>query len=102
MSERAHPSRLSRACRQPAAALAAWLLSAGVASAQAPPSTARLVFPLVPAGLDETVRGVTDRDAPSGVRRITLKEAQQLTVQAGNPLVRLGQLQVEAAEQHRL
>ncbi|HVZ21220.1 MAG TPA: TolC family protein [Vicinamibacterales bacterium] len=39
--------------------------------------------------------------APAGVRRITLPQAQQLAAGA-NPLERLGRLQVEAAEQHRL
>ena len=106
MSERAHPSPLSRACRsQPAAALSAWLLLAGVALAQTPqtpPSAARLVFPVSALASDEALRGVVDSDALSGVRRITLKEAQQLAVQTDNPLARLGQLQVEAAEQHRL
>src|SRR5262245_39580927 len=41
-------------------------------------------------------------DLPAGVRRITLQQAQQMAAAATNPLVRLGQLQVEAAEQHRL
>ena len=41
-------------------------------------------------------------DAPAGVRRITLEEAQQAATAANNPLVRLGQLSVEAAKQHRL
>jgi hypothetical protein len=41
-------------------------------------------------------------DAPAGVRRITLVEAQQVAAQASNPLVRLGQMSVEAAKQHRL
>ncbi len=41
-------------------------------------------------------------DAPAGVRRITLDEAQQMAAGAGNPLARLGELQVEAAKQHRL
>ena len=40
--------------------------------------------------------------APAGVRRITLQQAQQLAAAATSPLVRLAQLQVEAAEQHRL
>jgi hypothetical protein len=40
--------------------------------------------------------------ATSGVRRITLQQAQQLAAGANNPLVRLGELQVEAAKQHRL
>jgi outer membrane protein TolC len=37
-----------------------------------------------------------------GVRRLTLEEAQQAAAGAGNPLVRLGELSVEAAKQHRL
>jgi outer membrane protein TolC len=41
-------------------------------------------------------------DAPSGARRITLEEAQDAAAGANNPLVRLGQLSVEAAKQHRL
>ena len=41
-------------------------------------------------------------DASATVRRVTLEEAQQMAAGAGNPLVRLGQLQVEIAKQHRL
>ena len=41
-------------------------------------------------------------DAPEGARRLTLAEAQQMAGGASNPLVRLGELQVEAAKQHRL
>ena len=44
-------------------------------------------------------------DAPARVLRITLDEAQQRAGAAGganNPLVRLAELQVEAAKQHRL
>jgi outer membrane protein len=37
-----------------------------------------------------------------GVRHITLEEAQQMAAGTSNPLVRLGQLQVEIAKQHRL
>ncbi|HWY58557.1 MAG TPA: TolC family protein [Terriglobales bacterium] len=37
-----------------------------------------------------------------GVQRITLDEAQQLAGAASSPLVHLGELQVEAAKQHRL
>ena len=40
--------------------------------------------------------------APVDVRRITLQQAQQLAAAASNPLERLGELQVEAARQHRL
>jgi outer membrane protein TolC len=36
------------------------------------------------------------------VRRITLQQAQHMAAAATNPLERLGQLQVQAAEQHRL
>lgn len=39
---------------------------------------------------------------PDGVFRLTLEEAQQAAAGASNPLVRLGELQVEAAKQHRL
>ena len=39
---------------------------------------------------------------PDGVFRLTLDEAQQAAAGASNPLVRLGELQVEAAKQHRL
>ncbi len=40
---------------------------------------------------------------PNGVRRITLEEAQQQAGSASNnPLVRLGQLQVEVARQNRM
>jgi outer membrane protein TolC len=60
-------------------ALAVWLFCSGVAGAQ-----------------DRT------GGAAAGLRRITLQQAQQLAATAVNPLVRLGQLQVEAAEQHRL
>jgi outer membrane protein TolC len=41
-------------------------------------------------------------NAPAGVRRITLEEAQEAAATASNPLVRLGQLSVEAAKEHRL
>ena len=37
-----------------------------------------------------------------GVFRLTLDQAQQAATEASNPLVRLGELQVEAARQHRL
>ena len=39
---------------------------------------------------------------PDGVLRLTLDEAQLAAAGASNPLVRLGELQVEAAKQHRL
>jgi hypothetical protein len=44
-------------------------------------------------------RALTPR--PDGVRSLTLEEAQQAAAGAGNPLVRLGQLSVEVAKQHR-
>jgi outer membrane protein TolC len=119
--------------RQRSVALAAWLLVSGVAAAQDPPSTTsrpapsipaaigtplKLAFPLVPSvtqndalprvfDLGEKGSGQAftqyPGDAPAGVRRITLQQAQQLAAGAANPLlVRLGQLQVEAAKQHRL
>ena len=40
--------------------------------------------------------------APGTVVRIRLDDAQQQAAAAGSPLVRLGELQVEAAKQHRL
>jgi len=41
-------------------------------------------------------------EAAAGVRRITLEEAQQEAAAGNNPLVRLAQLSVEAAKEHRL
>ena len=41
-------------------------------------------------------------NAPADVRRITLDEAQQLAGGASNPLVRLAELQVRVAKEHRL
>jgi len=113
-------------------ALVAWLLFGGVAAAQdsravaskpvspipaATPTPLNIVFALpssieqadAPPALDvpsnKGGRLVLPRyfgDLPAGVRRITLQQAQQMAAAATNPLVRLGQLQVEAAEQHRL
>ncbi len=40
--------------------------------------------------------------APGGVLRITLDDAQGAAAAASNPLAKLGELQVEAAKQHRL
>jgi len=112
-------------------ALAAWLLFSGVAAAQdsrsAPkptspipaviPMPVNLVFTL-PASVEQPAAqptlvvpaGTASRlalpryfaDLPASVRRITLQQAQQMAAAATNPLERLGQLQVEAAEQHRL
>jgi len=51
----------------------------------------------------EIVRATTTFTAASdGVFRVTLDEAQQAAAGTSNPLVRLGELQVEAAKQHRL
>src|SRR6266853_3697042 len=44
----------------------------------------------------------TSGNAPADVRRITLDEAQQIAGGANNPLVRLAQLQVQVAKEHRL
>jgi outer membrane protein TolC len=41
-------------------------------------------------------------DSPAGVRRVTLQEAKQMAADASNPMVRLAQLSVEVAKQHRL
>src|SRR5215510_10625572 len=41
-------------------------------------------------------------DMPADVVRLSLNDAQQRAQAANDPLVRLGQLQVEAARQHRL
>ena len=42
------------------------------------------------------------KDAPVDSRTLTLPDAQQRAQLASAPLVRLGELQVEAARQHRL
>jgi outer membrane protein TolC len=47
-----------------------------------------------------TLAPISDNALPS-VRRITLEQAQEAVSGANNPLVRLGQLSVEAAKQHR-
>jgi outer membrane protein TolC len=41
-------------------------------------------------------------DSPAGARRVTLEEAKQMAADASNPMVRLAQLSVEVAKQHRL
>lgn len=113
-------------------ALAAWLLFVGVAAAQdsrsaaskpaspipaATPTPLNLVFTL-PSSVEQPDAQPTSvvpggkvgrlalpryvADLPASVRRITLQQAQQMAAAATNPLERLGQLQVEAAEQHRL
>jgi outer membrane protein TolC len=82
----------------------------------------RVTFPLIPgsnaknavpsasgfgglastSGLFSTSSTPKPGDAPAGLRLITLEEAQKMAAGASNPLVRLGELQVEAAKQHRL
>ena len=49
-----------------------------------------------------TGRPDTAANAPGGVLRITLDEAEGRAVAESSPLVHLGELQVEAAKQHRL
>ena len=81
-------------CRRVSAALAASILLPGVAAAQqSHPAALNLRGPAI-AGFRSEV--------PVDVRRITLREAQQLAQAASDPLKRLGELQVEAARQHRL
>ena len=76
------------------AALAASVLLPGVAAAQpSHPSVLNLSDPAIVG-----FRG----EVPVDVRRITLREAQQLAQATSDPLKRLGELQVEAARQHRL
>jgi hypothetical protein len=121
---------LRAGCRQGLTALGALLLFSGVVAAQDPPATTsrpalslpdptrtpiRVTFPSIP-GVKADDAATPDRqaysggssftrnpgDARVGVRRITLEEAQQAATGASNPLVRLGQLSVEAAKEHRL
>jgi outer membrane protein TolC len=87
-------SSVCRACgHHYSVALALGLLFSGVAAAQAPPSTTSR--PL-------STRLAIDFRAPADVRRITLRQAQQLAAKVTTPMERLAQLQVDAAEQHRL
>jgi len=112
MFQRCDVSYVPRAVRRRCSgALAVWFLCSGIAAAQGTPSTPSIPTPSIPATgtslrlVFPPVPGVNENDAlpaPAGVRRITLQQAQQLAAAATNPLVRLGQLQVEAAEQHRL
>src|SRR5262249_2560739 len=71
-----------------------FLLLAAVAAAQEAPSATPSAF--LPAILK-----IPDNALP-GVRLVTLTEAQQQAQVAAGPLMRLGELQVEAARQHRL
>jgi outer membrane protein TolC len=100
-------------------AMVGWLLFYAIAvEAQGPAWTPLgIAFPLVadikPADRAPLVINIGDAvggsasaqnagAAPVDVRRITLQQAQQLAATASNPLARLGELQVEAARQHRL
>ena len=84
------PARFRRAL---AASAAATLLTAAATAQEAPPVAPR---PFVPAILK-----ISDT-AQADARLITLTDAQQQAQVAAGPLMRLGELQVEAARQHRL
>src|SRR5215471_11722977 len=85
------PDLLCRRVLAAAAALILLPLAAAAQELQAP--TLNLSGPAL-TGLQSDVR--------IGVQRITLADAQQLAQTASDPLKRLGELQVEAARQHRL
>jgi len=80
--------------RRVSVALAVSILFPGAAAAQqSQPAALNLSVPaIVGFGSEVSV----------GLRRITLRDAQQLAQAASDPLKRLGELQVEAARQHRL
>src|SRR5262245_1505651 len=80
-------------CRRAPAAVAALLIPVVAAAQESQPARLNLSGPAL-----LSLRN----DARADVRRITLTTAQQLAQSASDPLVRLGQLQVEAARQHRL
>jgi outer membrane protein TolC len=80
--------------RRVAVAVVVLILLPAVASAQE--SRSAVLKLSVPAAIRFSSEG------PADMRRITLKEAQQLAQAASDPLKRLGELQVEAARQHRL
>jgi outer membrane protein TolC len=80
--------------RRALATLAVSTLVAAVAAAQEAPTAAPRAY--VPATFQ-----IPDSALPD-VRLITLTDAQQQAQVAAAPLVRLGELQVEAARQHRL
>jgi outer membrane protein TolC len=73
---------------------------------------ATILIPVVPVAAQESPRSALNLSGLSvlssrngvqtGVRLITLADAEELAQAASNPLARLGQLQVEAARQHRL
>jgi len=114
-------------CRQSFFAFAIWLTYSGIVTAQDLPSAiSRLNLPLpAPTGVPLKIKfppapGAIANNAvplsgslgspstsesgnpPADTHRITLAEAQQMATEAGNPMIRLGQLQVESAKQHRL
>lgn len=107
MIRRGDFSPLLRAGCHSAVAIAVFIASSGVVAAQMPPSSTSRGEPW-PRVIDfgEKNLGVVltqnTGDESARVRRITLQQAQQLAAATANPLVRLGELQVEAAEQHRL
>jgi outer membrane protein TolC len=78
-------------CRRIPATLLSLFLLPGIAAAQQSPSL----------NLSGAATFISPSPAGAGVRRITLGDAQQLAQAASDPLVRLGRLQVEAAEEHR-
>jgi outer membrane protein TolC len=78
-------------CRRVPATLVSLFLLPGIAAAQKSPSL----------NLSAPATLTLPSQIPAGVRRITLADAQQLAQAATDPLVRLGRLQVEAAEEHR-
>ncbi|HEX7794096.1 MAG TPA: TolC family protein [Vicinamibacterales bacterium] len=78
-------------CRRVPAMLMALFLLPGIATAQQSPSL----------NLSGAATLTLPGQVRAGVHRITLADAQQLAQAATDPLVRLGRLQVEAAEEHR-
>ena len=112
------------------AVVALLALVAGVASGQSVPSSAtppipqlpdapgaRMILQSIPAYQSQTAHPQNVAEAqnvllhpehsepittPTGARLITLQEAQEKAAPANNPMVRLGQLQVEVARQTRL
>jgi len=78
------------------------LLFSGVAAAQDSPSMTSDQPSSVPVAIRVPLGIALQPGVSASVRRMTLGQAQQLAAVAGDPLVRLGQLQVDAAEQHRL
>jgi len=121
-------AQIYRACRQVFVTLVACLLFSGIVAAQDPSASTSRPEPSLPflngvplkiafspfAGVEAnhalppgqaygsgSFFAPNSGDASAGVLRITLDEAQQRAAGASNPLLRLAQLQVEAATQHR-